>query len=172
MSERSHIPVELKRRVKEEAGYRCAIPSCRGTSALELAHITPYAKVKEHSFSNLILLCAICHSRFDGGEIPRQSMLQYKANLGLLVGRYSHMEIRLLEHFADDSNEAYLVTGLDQMLFRGLIADGHIRPGITEASFEQPIGTRVFKVPLQWVYELTESGRQLVTDMTDGNLLT
>ncbi|UOE20609.1 HNH endonuclease [Thermobifida halotolerans] len=46
-----------------------------------MAHIVPWAKVREHTFENMIVLCPNCHTRFDRGEIDRLSMLEYKAQL-------------------------------------------------------------------------------------------
>jgi 5-methylcytosine-specific restriction endonuclease McrA len=43
---------------------------------VEIAHIVPWEKVKEHTFDNLIVLCPTCHTRFDKGEIDRKSMLR------------------------------------------------------------------------------------------------
>ncbi len=36
---RKPIPASLKREVLAEAGYRCAVPTCRGILALDLHHI-------------------------------------------------------------------------------------------------------------------------------------
>jgi len=98
-SGRPAVPTALRRALYEEAGYRCAIPTCRGTSALEMAHIVPWAEVQTHSFDNMIVLCAVDHTRYDRGEIPRQSIQAYKDNLALLNGRYSDAERRILEAF-------------------------------------------------------------------------
>ncbi|WP_405659729.1 HNH endonuclease [Streptomyces sp. RK9] len=95
---RPNIPTSLRRAVLVEAGHRCAIPTCRQTP-VELAHITPWVKVKEHSFGNLIALCPTCHTRFDCGEIDRRSMLQYKENLEIMNGRYTDIEQQLLRTF-------------------------------------------------------------------------
>lgn len=82
-----------------EAGHRCAIPTCR-TVPVELAHIEPYSEVRGHSFENLIALCPTCHTRYDSGDIDRLSMKGYKANLGLVSGRYGETERRVLDYFA------------------------------------------------------------------------
>ncbi|MFI0906764.1 HNH endonuclease [Streptomyces sioyaensis] len=92
---RPDIPTALKRAVLVEAGHRCAIPTCRQTP-VELAHITQWAKVREHTFENLIALCPTCHTRFDRGEVDRKAMLQYKENLGILNSRYSDTERQFL----------------------------------------------------------------------------
>jgi hypothetical protein len=54
---------------------------------VEIAHITPWAKVKKHEFNNLIALCPTCHTRFDDPHNPldRKSMRQYKARLNPLL---------------------------------------------------------------------------------------
>ncbi|MFE1731669.1 HNH endonuclease [Streptomyces bacillaris] len=96
--DRPEIPAALKRAVLVEAGHRCAIPTCRQTP-VQLAHIKPWAKVKEHTFGNLIALCPTCHARYDRGEIDRLSMLQYKENLEIVNNRYTETERQLLKVF-------------------------------------------------------------------------
>ncbi|WP_267893896.1 HNH endonuclease [Streptomyces sp. CB00316] len=97
--DRPDIPTALKRTVLVEAGHRCAIPTCRQTP-VELAHITPWSKTKEHTFDNLIALCPTCHTRFDRGDIDRKAMLQYKLNLEVLNGRYTDVERQVLKVYA------------------------------------------------------------------------
>ena len=80
MPNRPAIPMELQRRVKVEAGHKCAIPAC-GNTTIELAHIEPWSKARTHEFHNLIALCPTCHTRYDKGEIDRKSMEMYKAAL-------------------------------------------------------------------------------------------
>ena len=123
---RRSIPRPMQRALKEESGYRCSIPTCQQTAALEFAHIEPWAKVQEHSFDNLIVLCAICHTRFDSGEIPKSSIVQFKRNLSLLTHRYSQTEYRLLTFFANHLDEEVLVSSLDKFVFGGLIEDGQV----------------------------------------------
>ncbi|GIF75748.1 hypothetical protein Asi02nite_52660 [Asanoa siamensis] len=77
---RPAVPRELERAVLVEAGHRCAIPTCRAVP-VELAHITSWSKVREHSFDNLIALCPTCHARYDRGDIDRKAMLAYKGLL-------------------------------------------------------------------------------------------
>jgi 5-methylcytosine-specific restriction endonuclease McrA len=77
---RPPIPQPLVRRILLEAGHRCAIPTCRA-HPVEIAHIVPWSRAKEHAYENLIALCPTCHSRYDRGEIDRTSVLQYKERL-------------------------------------------------------------------------------------------
>ena len=102
MSEsRPAVPAALERRLKEEAGYRCAVPRCGGTVRLEMAHIEPWAKVRSHDFENMICLCADCHWRFDKlKQIPKKSIIQFKRNLSLLSHRYTQVENQLLKYFS------------------------------------------------------------------------
>lgn len=61
-----------------ESRHRCAV--CGAESSLEIAHIIPWSKVKEHKAENLICVCANCHTRYDKGEWDRKTMFAYKAN--------------------------------------------------------------------------------------------
>ncbi|MER7145983.1 HNH endonuclease [Streptomyces xanthochromogenes] len=101
---RPEIPTAMKRAVLVEAGHRCAIPVCR-QSPVQLAHITPWAKVRTHTFDNLIALCPNCHARYDRGDIDRQSMYQYKANLEVLNSRYTDTELQVLKVYAKSWGE-------------------------------------------------------------------
>lgn len=77
---RPAIPADFRRRVLVEAGHRCAIHTCRHT-AVDIHHIEPWSKCREHRFENLIALCPNCHRRADAGEIDRKSLHMYKARL-------------------------------------------------------------------------------------------
>lgn len=99
---RPSIPRALERAVLMEAGHRCAIPTCQQVP-VQIAHIVPWAQVKEHAFENLIALCPTCHARYDDAkQIDRMAMFQYKANLALLNGRYSDLERRVLTVFVEN----------------------------------------------------------------------
>ena len=64
MAKRPPIPVDLHRIVLIEAGHRCAIHTCRQVP-VEIAHIDPWSRCREHRFENLIALCPTCHTRID-----------------------------------------------------------------------------------------------------------
>lgn len=156
------IPAKLKRAVLVEAGHRCAIPTCRNTP-VETAHIKPWADVQEHTFDNLIALCPTCHARFDGGQIDRLSMLQYKANLGLLNSRYGDIERRVLDYFAmhPDTAEVQLPGGMD-VLMMYLVQDGLIEYGETFRSRGTADGFFEFDIAVLQNYRLTEAGRAFI----------
>ncbi|MEV5824802.1 HNH endonuclease signature motif containing protein [Spirillospora sp. NPDC052242] len=87
---RPDIPRPMVRAILVEAGHRCSIPTCRA-HPVELAHIDAWAKVREHKPDNLIALCPTCHTRYDKGEIDRQSMLIYKQQNRQLQQQVSKM---------------------------------------------------------------------------------
>jgi hypothetical protein len=159
---RPAVPAELKRDVLIEAGHRCAIPTCRSTTT-EIAHIKPWAEVKEHTFDNLIALCPNCHTRYDHGEIDRRAMLQYKANLGLVNSRYGDVERRVLDYLAlhPDLDEIELPGGM-QVLLMYLVQDGYLVYGETFRSRGTADGLFDFDVALLQIYRLTETGRDFV----------
>ena len=84
-------------------------------------------KDANNSFENLIALCPTCHTRFDTGQINRQSMRQYKANLSVFE-RYSDLERRVIEHFVDNPQQdtIFLPGGL-QLLLGYLVKDGLLK---------------------------------------------
>ena len=152
MSNRPAIPAELQRQVKMEAGYRCAIPVCRQTP-IEVAHIVPWEEVKSHSFDNLIALCPTCHTRYDRGEIDRQAMRLYKANLGLVNGRYIDVEKRVLEILAEQPNATQIwLPSVLGIFVRNLVKDGLLEPSPMETT----------GLVLSQLYNLTEKGREFV----------
>ncbi len=75
---RPAIPTEIKRNVLVEAGHRCAIPTCRNTANIDIHHIIPWERCKEHKEENLIALCPNCHRLAHDKSIDRKSLLKYK----------------------------------------------------------------------------------------------
>jgi hypothetical protein len=113
MSDRSSIPAETKRRILIEAGYRCAVPTCRFPIA-ENAHIVSYAESKDHSYENLVALCPNCHTMYDSGKIDRAAIIAYKKKLLFLNEVYSRCELlikRLLEEGIVTHEEKIMIQG-------------------------------------------------------------
>ncbi len=80
MNDRPPIPTDLRRRILVEAGHRCAIHTCKHPE-VDVHHIVPWEKCRQHEYDNLIALCPNCHRRADAGEIDRSSLRIYKARL-------------------------------------------------------------------------------------------
>lgn len=133
-----------------------------------IAHIVPWAKVREHTFDNLIYLCQVCHFRFDNGEIDRLSMQQYKANLGVLANRYGDFERRVLELFATsgegDGDTVDLPGGRDIDLWY-LLRDGVVRK--VPAPSMQGGGVFIAGQAAREGFQLTEHGKTLVAALRE-----
>ena len=174
-----YVPVRIARPLLEECGYRCAIPTCRGTSALQLEHIEDWAKLdfKKHDFDKMIVLCATCHARVTSKEIHKSAVKAYKRNLAVINGRYSLFEMRVLEALHDDGpkapiesptvttvNQWILVAYSDQFHLKGLIDDGIIN--FTGNNWgKEPID---HDFPNRAFLNLTPSGVQFVNDYFSG----
>lgn len=171
---RPKVPIEIQRAVLTEAGHRCAIPTCRAVP-VDLAHIEPWAKVKVHTFENIIALCPTCHRRFDKGDIDRPSMRVYKANLAMLNSRYCSFERRILELFALnlDHQVVQVPSGSDIQIFY-LLKDGILEsdfPGTgagTGTAAEMKTALMLMG-PVQ--YRLTPEGKDLVVRLANSRSL-
>jgi len=98
------IPAAIRREVEQEAGYRCAIPTCRDKGPFDFEHIDEWSKVQKHEFHNIILLCVSCHARVTrknttAAPISKDALRRYKRNLATVSGRYSLFEMRMLEGY-------------------------------------------------------------------------
>src|SRR5262249_25707136 len=76
------VPLDVRQQVLVEAGFRCAVPTCRTILALDLHHIVELSKGGQHDVSNLIALCANCHALYHRGTITLAAMMHWK---GVLV---------------------------------------------------------------------------------------
>lgn len=172
MPDRPHLPMDLERSVKMEAGHRCAIPTCR-QHPIEIAHIDQRrGDESKDVFENLIALCPNCHTRYDGHkDIDRKSMLQYKASLSILNSRYGDLERRVLEAFArgnvwtsGDRTMLALPGGLS-ILLHYLYEDGYLRL-IPASELGLPM-IEMLGVPSQEYVELTPTGKEFLTRWID-----
>lgn len=155
-----------------EAGYRCAVPTCRTVEPLDIHHIVDYAKVKTHEFDNMIVLCANCHRRVGKGprRLDRKSLRIIKRNLGLMYGRYSDVERRVLQHFVDDPEATYVLLPETPVLFGHLVRDGLIEGASGEevpdaVHFTVASSTESFF--LTRGYRLTADGSAVVRKLRD-----
>ena len=75
---RTAISQSLRVQVLTEAGYRCAVPTCRNILALDLHHIVSVQENGPNSLANLLALCPTCHALFTQGTISRDSIYAWK----------------------------------------------------------------------------------------------
>lgn len=153
MSEREHIPIELKRKILVEAGHRCAIPTCRFPTT-EIAHIEPYEKVKEHKYENLIALCPNCHTRADKGEIDKKSLITYKRILQRLIDKYDRFELNILNELQKGGQ--VIIAGNMLLLIKNLLDEGLVtlRGG----------GVIIEGIPSNVIVTLTDKGKNFIQE--------
>jgi HNH endonuclease len=147
MSRRPAIPQALKRAVLVEAGHRCAIPTCRAPSPLEIDHIEPWNIVKEHVFENLICLCSNCHNRKTRKQdgLDKQSLLIYKANLSRTRNQYGYFENVIFERLIQENESMILLDDIyvpfmyyslkDGLFERGDSITGNTVNGVAQGPF-------------------------------------
>jgi hypothetical protein len=136
-----------KRMALVEAGYRCAIPTCRHPTH-EIAHILPESQSHDDSFANLIALCPKCQNK----EIDRQSIRGYKRNLAILNSRYSDFERRVFDQIAETDQRSFIVEAGFEILLAHAVNDGLLkRVEPTPAMIQRG-------EPTQHKYEVTDEG--------------
>lgn len=75
------VSKHVKESVLTEAGYRCAVPTCRNILAIDLHHMVPVSKDGEDTPENLLPLCPTCHALHHRGTISHQSIQKWKQDL-------------------------------------------------------------------------------------------
>lgn len=179
--DREPIPADLERALFIEAGYRCAIPTCRVVAPLLIEHIEDYARVKEHKFENMIVLCANCHGLKGSGprRLDRKALRQFKANLSLLNHRYGEVERRILDDFAQNPTpNMRFLHGAMQILVRNLVADGYLKVHeeaagmISSLTYTDGTGTEVnISVPDLVGLSLTPTGKEFLKNWLEARPL-
>src|SRR6185503_3783448 len=121
---RDNLPLKTTTIVLTEAGYRCAVPTCREILALDMHHIWEVSAGGSDAPSNLIALCPTCHGLYHRGNIRQESIYVYKAMLVAITRAFDVEAIdRLL--FLESCKADFLVVSGDGLLHFGrLIAAG------------------------------------------------
>lgn len=123
-SKRLAIKPEVKRQVLMEAGYRCAVPTCRNILAIDLHHIVQVSENGGNDPGNLIALCGVCHDLYHRGEITKDAISNWKGMLISLNFAFDRDSIDNLL-FLRSLNEGQLIISGDGVLkFSRLIASG------------------------------------------------
>ncbi len=162
MPERVPLPAETRRQVLAEAGYRCAVPTCRNILALDIHHIVEVSEGGSNDPPNLVALCGTCHDLYHRRIYTREAVRGWK---GLLLSL----------------NAAFDRETIDNLLFLrslpplqlGISGDGVLK-------FSSLIGSGMasFKLTMQngplLLYEvaLTDKGRMLVEAWVKGDQAT
>ena len=158
---RPSIPAELKRRVLCEAGHRCAIHTCRSIIEVDIHHIVPWSKCKEHNYENLIALCPNCHRLADRGRIDQKSLRIYKANLRYVYDKFSQFEVDVLFALHDQPEKSALpFPPFMELLIKRILDAGYI-------GMEHPTGSvHTFGMQISPYYIfLTDDGYEYIDSL-------
>ena len=121
-SERTNLPLKTRTLVLTEAGYRCAVPTCRGILALDLHHIWEVMAGGGNEPSNLLALCPTCHALYHRGTISVDSMYACKAMLVALSHAFDVESVDRLLFLNLCPNDSLVVSGDGLLQFARLIA--------------------------------------------------
>lgn len=122
MTARKPISATLRREVLIEAGYRCAVPTCRSILAIDLHHIQEVENGGGNTISNLIALCPTCHALFHRGTIDREAIRSWKSMLVALSHAFDEETIDRLLFLALCPRDYLVVSGDGLLQFSRMIA--------------------------------------------------
>jgi hypothetical protein len=122
--ERQSLPLRTKTIVLTEAGYRCAVPTCRGILALDMHHIWEVVYGGGDDPSNLVALCPTCHALYHRGTILPDSIYLYKAMLVAISRAFDLEAVDKLLFLSECPPDFLIVSGDGLLHFARLIAAG------------------------------------------------
>jgi hypothetical protein len=156
---RRPVPAATVTHVLTEAGYRCAVPTCRGILAIDIHHLVEVAEGGGNETANLLALCPTCHALFHRGTIVRDSIYAWKCMLVSLSSAYDTSTLDDLLFLSSAEVANLRVSGDGVLKFTRLIAGGLA----TFQLFMQngPI--------LLYTVSLTQRGQQLVNVWRGGD---
>lgn len=121
---RTRIPETIRLEVLTEAGYRCAVPTCRSILAVDLHHLEQVCEGGGNDASNLIALCPTCHALYHRGTIKAESIYAYKAMLVAISHAYDLDAIDKLLFLSMHDKDFLVVSGDGALHFAHLVAGG------------------------------------------------
>jgi hypothetical protein len=122
--ERDRLPLKTRVIVLTEAGYRCAVPTCRNILALDIHHIWEVSAGGGDDPANLIALCPMCHALYHRGTIKPESIYVYKAMLVAITSAFDFEAIDQLMFLEACPKDFLVVSGDGLLHFSRLIAAG------------------------------------------------
>ena len=158
--ERGNLPVSLRTAVLTEAGYRCAVPTCRSILALDMHHIWEVKAGGGDDLSNLIALCPTDHALYHRGTISPDSIYAYKSMLVSLGAAFDVPTIDLLLFLAKIPQDILIISGDGLLKFARLISAGLAQARLVANNANQIVTYTV------WV---SDRGQQLVDAWATGN---
>lgn len=158
---REDIGLKTRTLVLTEAGYRCAVPTCREILLLDLHHIWEVSEGGGDEVHNLIALCPTCHALYHRGKISVESIYAWKATLIAIGNAFDVQTIDRLA-FLDRLEQDFLIVSGDGLLhFDRVIAAGF-------ASAAQKANNQFLLVT--YSINITEKGKMLIEAWKAGDI--
>lgn len=163
MAQRCAIPVDVKKLVLHESGYKCGNPACHSILTLDIHHLQRVADDGKEGADNLLPLCPNCHALHHRGEIPAESVRAWKMLLLSINEAFDKRTISLLQTISC-VGEIYL-SGDELLECAELVAGEWIETN----RFGLPTQTQTgLTVPFYRV-SLTDRGKRLISAWKEGN---
>ena len=158
--ERKSLPLRTVTVVLTEAGYRCAVPTCRGILALDMHHIWEVNAGGGDDASNLLALCPTDHALYHRGTISSESMYVYKAMLVAMSQAFDLDAIDRLLFLSMYDKDFLIVSGDGALAFARLAA-----AGLTSVSMK---ANNMWEL-VTYAVNITEKGKLLIEAWRSGD---
>ena len=133
---KGRISPGARERAMIEAGYRCAVPTCRSSLTLDVHHITQKREGGSDEIQNLIVLCLTCHTAFHRGVYGKEAVRVWKSTLLQLNNSYHRNAVNLLLLLDRINFPQFSVSGDGLLPFAPLISSGLV--SVTPKLFTSP----------------------------------
>ncbi len=160
LRERKKLSLATRVAVLTEAGYRCAVPTCRQILALDMHHIWEVAAGGSDNPDNLIALCPTCHNLYHRGTIHSESIYVYKAMLVAITRAFDIEAVDRLIFLESCKKDFVVVSGDGVLQFARLIAAG-FASCVQKSNNNWQIVT--------YTLNITEKGRQMIEAWRQGD---
>ena len=158
--ERNRLPLKTATIVLTEAGYRCAVPTCRNILALDMHHIWEVSAGGGDDPGNLIALCPTCHALYHRGTISQDSIYAYKAMLVAISQAFDLDAIDRLLFLSMYPEDFLIVSGDGVLPFARLTA-----AGLTTVSMK---ANNMWEL-VTYAVNITEKGKLLIQAWRGGD---
>jgi 5-methylcytosine-specific restriction endonuclease McrA len=161
------ISPSTRERAMIEAGYRCAVPTCRSSLSLDVHHITQKSEGGTDEIENLIVLCPTCHAAFHRGTYSKEAIRVWKITLLQLNNSYDRNAVNLLLLLDLLIFPPFTVTADALLPFAPLITSGlvNVTPKLFTSPATQMSGLNVHH---QYMVQLSEAGQAFMKAWKDG----
>jgi hypothetical protein len=158
--ERKDLALRTITIVLTEAGYRCAVPTCRAILALDMHHIWEVNAGGGDDPANLVALCPTCHALYHRGTIKQESIYAYKAMLVAISRAFDLDAVDRLLFLWPLPKDAVILSGDGLLQFARLIAANLV-------SFEQKANNN-FQI-VTYAINITPKGRYIIEAWREGD---